>query len=120
MEDVNGRTTQRNTCRRGSVEVWWRLHLHDLDLYYRFLGTRIRELLIGPIGHIGPILLLPADDEFLGLLPNWKVRWNRAPRQLLRMIEQYAGASDDGADRIVRHRGPQFQFRLQAALQSFQ
>ncbi len=44
-EDVNGRTTQRNIGRRRRVEVWRRMYFNHLDLYYRVLGTRIRELL---------------------------------------------------------------------------
>ena len=42
---INGRSIKRNTGRRSSVEVWWRMYLHHFDLYYCLLGARICELL---------------------------------------------------------------------------
>ena len=43
--NLNGRTIKRNIGRRRGVEVWWRMYLHHFDLYYRFLGIGLRQLL---------------------------------------------------------------------------
>lgn len=42
---LHGRSTERNTGGRGSVEVWRRMHLHDPDFHHRLLVTRLREVL---------------------------------------------------------------------------
>ena len=42
---INGRAVKRNIGGRRSVEVRRRLHLDDLDFYYRVLGAGLRALL---------------------------------------------------------------------------
>jgi hypothetical protein len=42
---INGRSIKRNSCGCCGVEIWRRMHLHHLDLYYRVLGAGLCELL---------------------------------------------------------------------------
>ena len=125
---INGRSVKRNTRWCGGVEVWRWMHLHDPDFYYRILGAGICAVLTTDF-RIDPCKacfiksgksVLPADNKFLGLLPNRQVLPNRAAIQLLGLTKQDTGTHRDSAYRIFRHRRTQFQFTLQAILQSFQ
>jgi len=129
---LNARTIKRNSGGRCCVEVWWRMHFHHPDLYYRLLAPGLRELL----NRIDRILqdfqdescesylilkiMSPAHDQLLVRLPNWEVWSDRTAIQFLGLIEQNTRAQHDGRDRILRHRGAKFQFRLQTVLQPFQ
>ena len=76
QENVNGRTTQRDFSGRRRLEVWRRVYLNDLDLYYRLLVTRLRPLLINS-------WLLPTDHELFRFLPDRKIRADRGAMKLL-------------------------------------
>lgn len=42
---MNARSTQRYFGRRRGMEVWRRMYLYNFDLYYRFLATRLCQVL---------------------------------------------------------------------------
>ncbi len=91
---MNARTITRNTRRRGRVEVWWWMYLDDSDLYYRLLGTGIRELLKS-YPQIAQIFLcnlwmgfhLPTDHELLRLFPNRQIRTYSTAMQMIGCVE---------------------------------
>jgi len=45
-ERLNAGTIKRNSGGRRCVEVWWRMHFHHPDFYYRLLAAWLCELLM--------------------------------------------------------------------------
>ena len=121
---LNGRSTKRITRRSRSVEVWWRLHLHDSDFYYRLLVVRLRSLLEQdfqdfPRLQVNPEKSCKSCHQFFRFLPDRKIRPYSTAIKLLWLVEQDTRAHHHGSNRILRHRGAQFQFALQTVLESF-